>query len=321
MRADRRRAAPPAAHRGRARCRRASSRARRARRRCRTSATRSRPRRSAGWPACVAVNLQAGLQDVALWHERDISHSLGRARRPARLVAARVLRAAPAAPPARRAASSFPTGCATTSRRATAWCSASRCCWRSSQAGSTRDDAYRIVQRNAMQAWDERRDFRTLLEADPDVDAAGRSTTRSTSSARCAPRPRALGHSTGRVLEAPATSVTSDVRSAPSGRCRRCLSTRRLDADFAPRGVRDALALAVGLGDLDERPPRSPIGRPQRSMDSSSSCRSRRSCTSCSSSSGSAVVSSSSMASSRLLIESGVRLRPRLGLFVRSASR
>jgi adenylosuccinate lyase len=40
------------------------------------------------------------------------------------------------------------------------------------QAGATRDDAYRIVQRNAMRAWDEGRDFRTLLEADPDVDDA-----------------------------------------------------------------------------------------------------------------------------------------------------
>jgi adenylosuccinate lyase len=35
--------------------------------------------------------------------------------------------------------------------------------------GTTRDDAYRIVQRNAMRAWEERRDFRTLLEDDADV--------------------------------------------------------------------------------------------------------------------------------------------------------
>jgi adenylosuccinate lyase len=38
------------------------------------------------------------------------------------------------------------------------------------QAGKTRDDAYRIVQRNAMRAWDEGLDFRTLLEADDEVD-------------------------------------------------------------------------------------------------------------------------------------------------------
>ncbi len=35
--------------------------------------------------------------------------------------------------------------------------------------GLTRDDAYRIVQRDAMQAWSERRPFRTVLEEDPDV--------------------------------------------------------------------------------------------------------------------------------------------------------
>jgi len=39
------------------------------------------------------------------------------------------------------------------------------------EAGRTRDDAYRIVQRNAMRAWQEERSFRELLAADPEVDA------------------------------------------------------------------------------------------------------------------------------------------------------
>jgi adenylosuccinate lyase len=39
-------------------------------------------------------------------------------------------------------------------------------------AGLARDEAYRLVQRSALRAWDEERDFRALLEADPDV--AGR---------------------------------------------------------------------------------------------------------------------------------------------------
>jgi adenylosuccinate lyase len=38
--------------------------------------------------------------------------------------------------------------------------------------GMTRDNAYRIVQRNAMRAWDEGIDFRSLLESDPDVNEA-----------------------------------------------------------------------------------------------------------------------------------------------------
>ena len=36
-------------------------------------------------------------------------------------------------------------------------------------SGLSRDDAYRIVQRNAMRSWEEGADFRALLENDPDV--------------------------------------------------------------------------------------------------------------------------------------------------------
>ena len=39
------------------------------------------------------------------------------------------------------------------------------------EAGRTRDDAYRIVQRNAMRAWQEERSFRELLAADQEVGA------------------------------------------------------------------------------------------------------------------------------------------------------
>jgi adenylosuccinate lyase len=38
-------------------------------------------------------------------------------------------------------------------------------------AGLARDDAYRLVQRHALRAWDEERDFRALLEADEEVRA------------------------------------------------------------------------------------------------------------------------------------------------------
>jgi adenylosuccinate lyase len=37
------------------------------------------------------------------------------------------------------------------------------------EAGLARDEAYRIVQRNAMAAWEQGKSFRTLLEGDPDV--------------------------------------------------------------------------------------------------------------------------------------------------------
>ena len=41
------------------------------------------------------------------------------------------------------------------------------------QAGLTRDDAYRIVQRAALRAWDEQLDFRSILESEPSVAALG----------------------------------------------------------------------------------------------------------------------------------------------------
>ena len=38
-------------------------------------------------------------------------------------------------------------------------------------AGLPRGEAYRLVQRNAMRAWDEERDFRTLVQADQQIAA------------------------------------------------------------------------------------------------------------------------------------------------------
>ena len=58
-----------------ARWRSRSARARRAPRRCRTSATRSAASRSSAWPGCCAPTPGAAFENVALWHERDISHS------------------------------------------------------------------------------------------------------------------------------------------------------------------------------------------------------------------------------------------------------
>jgi adenylosuccinate lyase len=37
------------------------------------------------------------------------------------------------------------------------------------ESGLERDEAYRLVQRNAMRAWEEERDFRELVQADPDI--------------------------------------------------------------------------------------------------------------------------------------------------------
>jgi len=37
------------------------------------------------------------------------------------------------------------------------------------ESGLERDEAYRLVQRNAMRAWEEERDFRELVQTDPDI--------------------------------------------------------------------------------------------------------------------------------------------------------
>ena len=48
------------------------------------------------------------------------------------------------------------------------------------ESGLTRDDAYRLVQRNAMRAWDEQIDFRSLVEQTPRSPAGSTSTRCST---------------------------------------------------------------------------------------------------------------------------------------------
>ena len=124
-----------------------------------------------GLARVLRSNLLAGLQDVALWHERDISHSsverivlpdssqlafyvLKRLRR--------LLEGLVVMPERMRANLDASFGLVFSQPVLLALV----------QAGTTRDDAYRIVQRNAMQAWDEGRDFRGLLEADDAVDSS-----------------------------------------------------------------------------------------------------------------------------------------------------
>jgi adenylosuccinate lyase len=122
-----------------------------------------------GLARVVRSNLLAGLQDIALWHERDISHSsVERVILPdsSQLAYYMMLRL-------RRLLS----GLVVMPERMQANLDASHGLVFSQpvllslvQMGKTRDEAYRIVQRNAMQAWDDGVDFRSLLEADSDVD-------------------------------------------------------------------------------------------------------------------------------------------------------
>ncbi len=120
-------------------------------------------------------NLQAGLQNVALWHERDISHSsVERVVLPDSSMLAHYVM---------RRGQKLLTGLVVDGERMKANLSASHGLVFSQgvllalvQAGISRDDAYRTVQQAAMQAWDDQTDFRELLEADPVVASLGAAT-------------------------------------------------------------------------------------------------------------------------------------------------
>ena len=124
--------------------------------------------RICGLARVVRANAQVGLENVALWHERDISHSSAERivlpdsflavdymlDRFAWLVEGLVVR-----PERMRANVDASNGLFFSQRLLSALV----------ESGMTRDDAYRLVQRHAMRAWEEGLDFRELVRADSDL--------------------------------------------------------------------------------------------------------------------------------------------------------
>jgi adenylosuccinate lyase len=127
--------------------------------------------RICGLARVVRSHALVGLENVPLWHERDISHSS----------AERI-----AIPDAFLALDYMldrfawlVEGLVVRAERMRRNLEASHHLFFSQRvlnalvaAGLARDDAYRLVQRNAMRAWDEELDFRALVRADEEV--AGR---------------------------------------------------------------------------------------------------------------------------------------------------
>ncbi|HEX6459916.1 MAG TPA: adenylosuccinate lyase [Thermoleophilaceae bacterium] len=113
---------------------------------------------------------QAGIEDVALWHERDISHSsVERVAMPdatilldyAQSLAKRVVDGMTVHVDRMRANLNATHGALFSQRALLALV----------ESGRSRDDAYRIVQENAQRAWDEGVEFRDLLaSAAPGLD-------------------------------------------------------------------------------------------------------------------------------------------------------
>jgi adenylosuccinate lyase len=111
---------------------------------------------------------QVGLENVALWHERDISHSSAeRVALPDASIVVHYMLVKFAGligdlvvdEERMRANLDSTNGLVFSQAVLLALV----------EAGMTRDEAYRIVQRNAMEAWDDKGHLRELLGADPDV--------------------------------------------------------------------------------------------------------------------------------------------------------
>jgi adenylosuccinate lyase len=113
---------------------------------------------------------QTGLENIALWHERDISHSsVERVSLPdatilldyAQHLAIRVVEAMTVHEDRMRENLNATHGALFSQRALLALV----------EAGHSRDEAYRIVQEAAQRAWDERTEFRELIaEAAPELD-------------------------------------------------------------------------------------------------------------------------------------------------------
>ena len=120
-----------------------------------------------GLARTIRAAVNPALENVTLWHERDISHSsvervfapTPRSRSTSRSPFERGDRE-PAGLSRAHAGQPRPLGGLVYSQRVLLALT---------QAGISREDAYRLVQQNAMQLWREGGDFRSLLKADPEV--------------------------------------------------------------------------------------------------------------------------------------------------------
>ncbi len=122
--------------------------------------------RLCGLARILRANAHAALEDVALWHERDISHSsVERVILPDSTTLAHYIAVT---------ATRLITNLEVDERRMAENIEASHGLVFSQNVllalvarGWLREDAYRLVQELAMRAWEERRSFRSLLESDP----------------------------------------------------------------------------------------------------------------------------------------------------------
>jgi len=126
--------------------------------------------RLAGQARVIRGNMVAAFENVALWHERDISHSsVERVILPDSTILLHYM--------LRKATDLidrllvYPETMAANIERSFGLIYSQRVLLELVRGGLLREDAYRLVQRNAMRAWEEKRPFKELLLADADVSA------------------------------------------------------------------------------------------------------------------------------------------------------
>jgi adenylosuccinate lyase len=108
------------------------------------------------------------MENVALWHERDISHSsVERVIGPDATVALDFALTRMTGVIDKLVV--YPENMRRNLERLGGIVDSQRVLIALTKKGVAREDAYRVVQRNAMKAWREDKDFATLLKADPDV--------------------------------------------------------------------------------------------------------------------------------------------------------
>ncbi len=121
-----------------------------------------------GLARVVKANLMAGLDNIALWHERDISHSsVERIIIPDStiLIDYMLTRLTGILKDLRV----YPERMMRNISRSYGLYNSQRILLMLVEKGLTREEAYRLVQRNAMESWKREMDFKTLLMNDPEV--------------------------------------------------------------------------------------------------------------------------------------------------------
>ncbi|MCB2127897.1 MAG: adenylosuccinate lyase, partial [Rhodobacteraceae bacterium] len=119
----------------------------------------------------VRMAVIPAMENVALWHERDISHSsVERAIGPDATITLDFALNRLAGVIEKLVV--YPENMLKNMNKFKGLVMSQRVLLALTQAGVSREDAYRLVQRNAMKVWEQGKDFQTELLADAEVTAA-----------------------------------------------------------------------------------------------------------------------------------------------------